>query len=113
MARPVAECQLSSSASPADGTAFSAGDPVSVSVDTGSTAGVNAVWLTWLAPTAQVQYPLTYLGGSAWGLNVSTAADAVVGSRSITATAYDAAANNPLAQSAMSRSKFSETEGCR
>ena len=86
---------------PNDGDSFNPGDNVTVNVDTGATAGVNAVWLTWTAPTAQVQYPLTYLGGSAWGLTVSTSTAAVAGDRTLTATAYDAS-NNPLAQSTLS-----------
>jgi hypothetical protein len=88
--------------SPSAGQAFNAGDSVSITVDTGSTAGVAIVWLTWTAPTAQVQYPLTYLGGTTWGLTVTTdASSAVSGERDLAVTAYDSA-NDVLAQSTSS-----------
>ncbi len=76
--------------SPAANTAYTAGATVPVRVDVlNDRAGISQVWLTWTAPSGQVQYPLTYLGGTAWGLDVTTTAGAQKGNRTLQITAYE------------------------
>jgi hypothetical protein len=75
--------------SPSPGDTFSAGATVQVRANATGPSGVSQVWLTWTAPTASMQYPLTSLGGGAWGLDVPISAQAAAGARDLRVVAYD------------------------
>jgi hypothetical protein len=71
--------------SPQAQASFSAGATVPVRA---TVPNANEVWLTWTSPSGAVNFQLSSLGNSNWGLDVPISRSAVTGSRTLTINGY-------------------------
>ena len=74
--------------SPLEGATFAPGDDVQVRVDVAGVADVGAVWLQWTGPSGDSMYPLDFLGGTQWGVDLTVGSSAPSGPRTLGVTAW-------------------------